>query len=315
MLLSFTIPCYRSEDTITNVINEIIAKVQEMEDYDYEIVAINDASPDNTWQVLKKLAKNNAKIKCADLAKNVGKHAALMAAFSIVSGDVVIGVDDDGQCPIDELPRLLEPLEQGYDMSMALYPKKKQSILKNFGSLMNDYMVRFLIGKPKGLVFSNFIARKRFVCEEIIKYKNPYPYLEGLTLRTTQKIAMVPMTERERQAGTSCYTFKKSFALWVNGCTAFSVKPLRLSTILGILCSILGFIAGFFMIIQKLINPMIQAGYTSIMALILFIGGIIMMLLGIIGEYLGRIYICINDSPQYVIREKTNVETIDNFGK
>lgn len=308
MLLSFTIPCYRSENTVTNVVDEIIAKVQEMSGYDYEIIAVNDCSPDNTWQVLERLAEGNPKIKCINLAKNVGKHAALMAAFSMVQGDIVIGVDDDGQCPLHELPKLLEPLNQGYDMSMASYPKKKQSLFKNFGSHVNDYMVRFLIGKPKGLVFSNFIARKRFVCEEIIKYKNPYPYLEGLTLRATHNIALVPMEERERQAGTSGYTLKKSLALWVNGCTAFSVKPLRLAAVLGLVFAVVGFLAGFALVIQKLINPAIQAGYTSIMALLLFVSGIMMLLLGIIGEYIGRIYICINDSPQYVIREKKNAD-------
>lgn len=308
MLLSFTIPCYKSEYTIKAVIDEIISMVHELGNCDYEIIAVNDASPDGTWQVLTDLSRTNPRIRAVDLAKNVGKHAALMAAFSMVTGDVVIGVDDDGQCPLNELARLLAPLEDGYDMSMASYPKKKQSIFKNFGSRMNDYMVRFLIGKPKGMTFSNFIARKRFVCEEIIKYENPYPYLEGLTLRTTQKIAMVPMEERKREAGSSGYTFKKSLTLWLNGCTAFSVKPLRLATVLGLIFSVIGFGTGTFMVIRKLVGLNIQAGYTSIVALMLLIGGIIMVLLGVIGEYLGRIYICINRSPQYVIREKRNVQ-------
>lgn len=308
MLLSFTIPCYKSEYTIKAVIDEIISMVHELGNCDYEIIAVNDASPDGTWQVLTDLSRTNPRIRAVDLAKNVGKHAALMAAFSMVTGDVVIGVDDDGQCPLNELARLLAPLEDGYDMSMASYPKKKQSIFKNFGSRMNDYMVRFLIGKPKGMTFSNFIARKRFVCEEIIKYENPYPYLEGLTLRTTQKIAMVPMEERKREVGNSGYTFKKSLTLWLNGCTAFSVKPLRLATVLGLIFSVIGFGTGTFMVIRKLVGLNIQAGYTSIVALMLLIGGIIMVLLGVIGEYLGRIYICINRSPQYVIREKRNVQ-------
>ena len=182
MLLSFTIPCYKSEYTIKAVIDEIISMVHELGNCDYEIIAVNDASPDGTWQVLTALSRTNPRIRAVDLAKNVGKHAALMAAFSMVSGDVVIGVDDDGQCPLNELARLLAPLEDGYDMSMASYPKKKQSIFKNFGSRINDYMVRFLIGKPKGMTFSNFIARKRFVCEEIIKYENPYPYLRKAKL-------------------------------------------------------------------------------------------------------------------------------------
>ena len=307
-LLSFTIPCYRSALTVRDVVNEIIARVEELGEYDYEIICANDCSPDNTWEVLKQLSAENPKIKAIDLAKNVGKHGALMACYSLVQGDFVIGVDDDGQCPLDRLADLLAPLYQGYDMSMAQYPKKEQSGFKNFGSKVNDWMVRFLIGKPKGLVFSNFIARKRFLCDEIIRYRNPYPYLEGLTLRATHNIALVPMEERARQAGVSGYNFKKSIALWFNGCTAFSVKPLRLATALGVLFAMIGFITGVVLILQKLLVPGIQAGYTSMMAVMLFIGGVIMLLLGIIGEYLGRIYICINDAPRYVIREKTNAD-------
>ena len=307
VLLSFTIPCYRSEKTLPAVVEEIDMRVKELGNYDYEIIAVNDCSPDNTWQVIQALCEQNDRIKAINLAKNVGKHGALMASYSVVSGDIVIGVDDDGQCPLDKLEALIAPLYNGYDMSMAQYPKKKQSGFKNFGSKVNDFMVRFLIGKPKGLVFSNFIARKRFVCDEIIKYTNPYPYLEGLTLRTTHNIALVPMEERDRTAGQSGYTLKKSLALWVNGCTAFSVTPLRLATVLGVCFAMIGFFAGVFVILQKLFGTQVQAGYTSLMAVLLFIGGIIMLLLGLIGEYIGRIYICINNAPQYVIRETKNL--------
>lgn len=306
-VLSFTIPCYRSEKTVSAVVHEIISQVEKIGNYDYEIIMVNDCSPDGTWQVLERLCATNPKCKAINLARNVGKHGALMAAFSEVSGDIVIGVDDDGQCPLDHLGELIAPLSEGYDMAMAQYPKKEQSAFKNFGSKVNDLMVRFLIGKPKGLVFSNFTARKRFLTDEIIRYTNPYPYLEGLTLRATQSIALVPMEERARQAGQSGYTLKKSLALWVNGCTAFSVKPLRLATALGIIFAIIGFLTGAFILVQKLVVPGIQAGYTSIMSALLFIGGIIMMLLGLIGEYLGRIYICINNAPQYVIRQKINL--------
>jgi undecaprenyl-phosphate 4-deoxy-4-formamido-L-arabinose transferase len=308
MLLSFTIPCYRSEHTVESVINEIIAKVREKEEYDYEIIAVNDCSPDNVWSVLKRLSIENEKIKAINLSINGGKHAALMAAFSIVQGDIIIGVDDDGQCPIDHLWELIEPLNRGYDMAIAQYPKKKQSFIKNLGSKVNDAMVRYLLEKPKGMIFSNFIARKKFVCEEIRKYTNPYPYLEGLTLRTTRNIAMVPMEERERQSGTSGYTLIKSIKLWVNGCTAFSVKPLRFAILLGVIFSLFGFTFGLYIVIEKLLSPSMAAGYASTMAILLFIGGVIMMSLGIIGEYIGRIYICINNSPQYVIREVINLE-------
>ena len=307
MLLSFVIPCYKSEKTVSSVIDEIISIVVKKPDYDYEILAVNDCSPDNVYDVLLTLAKNNSKIKVIDLAKNVGKHAALMAAFSVIKGDYIVCVDDDGQCPVDNLWKLLEPLDKGYDMSVAKYPKKKQSGFKNLGSRMNALMTRILLDKPKEFVFSNFVARKRFVCESIINYKNPYPYLEGLSLNVTHNIAFVPMEERDRISGTSGYSFRKSISLWLNGFTAFSVKPLRVSSLIGLICAVAGFIFGLITIIRKLLISNISVGWSSTVSIMLFIGGLIMLMLGMIGEYIGRIYISINNSPQFVIRATMNL--------
>lgn len=305
--LSFVIPCYGSEHTIEHVIDEIIEVVSQRSEYDYEIVCVNDASPDNVLAVLKRIAKNNSRVKVIDLAKNFGKHSAVMAAFSFVTGEYVINLDDDGQCPMDRLWDLIDPLvENKVDMTMAAYPKKKQSVFKNFGSHVNALMSTVLINKPKDLHFSNFGAKKRFIVDEILRYKNPFPYIEGLILRTTNNILPIPMEERERYAGKGNFTFLKSLSLWVNGFTAFSVKPLRMATFIGLMCSILGFIAGVFVIIRKLLNPQVAMGYSSTMALLLFIGGMLMLMLGMIGEYIGRIYISINNSPQYVIRNTIN---------
>lgn len=306
MNLSFVIPCYHSELTVEGVINEIKSKMLERSDLDYEIIAVNDCSPDRVLDVLKKISIGDSKIKVVDLAKNSGKHAAQLAGYSFVSGEIIVNLDDDGQCPLDRLWDLIKPLENGYDVCYAKYPKKTQSAIKNFGSVINSVMANSLIGKPKDLFISNFSAYKRFVMDEMILYKNPYPYNLGLVLRTTSKIANVEMEERERTAGVGHFTLKRSLKLWLNGFTAFSVKPLRISTVLGAICALIGFVFGIVTIIHKLLNPDMQAGYSSTMAVLLFIGGMIMMMLGMIGEYIGRIYICINNSPQYVIRETVN---------
>ena len=303
MRLSFIIPCYKSEKTVSGVINEIVSVISEKSDYDYEIITVNDSSPDKVYDILVDIAKNNNKVKVVDLARNVGKHAALMAGFSIAQGDYIICLDDDGQCPIDELWNLIEPLNNGYDMAVAKYPKKKQSVKKNFGSAINSAMTRILLEKPKDWVFSNFVARKKFVCDEIIKYQNPYPYLEGLSLKVTRKIAFVPMEEREREIGQSGYTLKKSISLWFNGFTSFSVKPLRISSFIGFLTALIGFLFGICTIIRKLVVVNISIGWSSTIAIMLFIGGTIMLMLGMLGEYIGRVYISINNSPQYVIRD------------
>lgn len=306
--ISFVIPCYRSADTVGMVIAEIEQTLQRNSKYNYEIIAVNDQSPDNVYSVLGKIAKEKTYVKVIDLAKNQGKHAALMAGYAYATGDIIVSLDDDGQCPLDHLWELIQPLENGYDMAIAKYPYKKQSFLKNFGSAINSYMAQKLIGKPKELVLSNFSAMKRFVCQEIIRYRHAYPYVDGLILRTTTNICNVPMEERERMCGVTGYTFIKSIKLWLNGFTAFSVKPLRIASLLGVCCTGIGVLYGLHIVINKLLNPLTLAGYSSLMAILLFIGGIIMLMLGMIGEYVGRIYISINDSPQYVIRQTINID-------
>ena len=307
-MLSFAIPCYGSEQTIKAVIDEIHSKMSEKREYDYEIITVNDCSPDNVISVLKEIAAKDRKLRIIDLSKNVGKHSALMAAYSVVNGDIIINIDDDGQCPLDKLWELIAPLESGYDISIARYSHKKQSGFKNFGSFVNAQMAIHLVSKPKELYLSNFSAVKRYVIDEMCNYRNPYPYIDGLFIRTTSKITNVDMEERERSVGTGNFTLKKSLALWMNGFTAFSVKPLRMADVAGIVSAVIGFIYAIITIIRKLVNPDIAVGYSSIMAVMLIIGGIIMVLLGLIGEYIGRIYICLNNSPQYVIREKINFD-------
>ena len=315
--ISFIIPCYGSEKTVGIVIEEIEKKLKEKEEkYDYEIIAVNDQSPDNVWNVLKEIAKNNKKIKLINLAKNMNRPGALMAGMSKVTGDYIVLMDDDGQCPMDNLWDLIKPLEEGHDVSIAKYPQYKQSIFKSFGTIVNRKMTEIVIGKPKDLSFTNFSAMKRYIVEVIKQYKNPYPYMTGLLLRTTSDIVNVKMEERERISGSTNFTLRKMLNLWINGFTAFSVKPLRISTVIGIITALVGFIYGIYIILHKLfVHSAVLQGYSSTMAIILFIGGIIMMMLGIIGEYIGRIYISINNSPQYVIKEMINMEKGEENGK
>lgn len=309
-LLSFVIPCYRSELTIEKVVDEIRETISQRNEYNYEIICVNDFSPDNVYMVLSKLADSDKKIKVIDFSKNMGKHSALMAGYSFCHGEYIFTVDDDFQCPVNNMWKLLEPLEKDdADFSTANYKIKKQSKFKNFGSNINLFMSQVLLNKPKTLRFENFNVMKRFVLDEIIKYDKPYPYMEGLIWRVTHRIAIVEMEERERgDSKTTGFTLSKSLSLWLNGFTAFSVKPLRISTILGFLLSICGFIVGLIMVIRKFLNPEIAAGYTSLLAIQIFIGGIIMIILGLIGEYIGRIYICLNNTPQYIIRKTINLD-------
>lgn len=301
--ISFVIPCYRSELTLEGVINEIMTTMREMTAYEYDIFLINDCSPDNTVGIIRDLCQRHSNITGIDLAKNFGQHAALMAGLRMSDGDIVVCLDDDGQTPADEVGKLIKGIEDGHDVVYASYDIKKHNAFRNFGTFMNDMMTRVMLGKPKDLQVTSYFAVRRFIVDSMLEYENCYPYIIGLVLRATRNIANVPVTHRSREIGTSGYTMKKLLALWFNGFTAFSILPLRIATLAGIICAGGGFLYGIYTIIKKFVNPNVPMGFSSMMAAIVFIGGMLMIMLGLIGEYIGRIYISINNSPQYVVRE------------
>ena len=276
-----------------------------MKDYGYEIVLVNDCSPDGTFSVIRKLCQENDNIVGIDLARNFGQHSALMAGFHYVKGDVIVCLDDDGQTPADEADRLLMGIEKGADVVYARYGKKHHSGFRNWGSHVNELMTRVMLGKPKDLYLSSYFAAKRFVVDEMLRYEFAYPYVIGLVLRTTKNIINVDVEHRDRQAGVSGYTIGKLLNLWFNGFTAFSVKPLRIATVTGAGCAFLGFAYGIYTIIKKIfINPPdLVTGFSALMSVLVFMGGMMMLMLGLLGEYMGRMYISMNNSPQFVIRE------------
>ncbi len=309
MKISFVIPCYRSEHMIGRVIREINTIMESMPRYTYEVVLINDCSPDNTFGAIKALAEQYPFVKGINLARNFGQHAALMAGFRYVTGDIVVCLDDDGQTPANEVGKLLEKIEEGYDVVYAKYEHKQHSAFRNLGSKVNEMMTRFMLGKPKELYISSYFAAKRFVIEDVIRYENSFPYVIGLVLRATKHITNVVVNHRDREEGTSGYTLKKLLGLWFNGFTAFSVKPLRVATVIGGISAMGGFVYGLYTILKKLILPDVPVGFSAIMCAIVIFGGMIMLMLGLIGEYIGRIYISLNSAPQYVIREVVNMDT------
>ena len=310
--VSFVIPCYRSEHTLPHVVAEIEEKMKSLEEqYNYDVYLVNDCSPDDTFETIRKLCQEHHNIKAISFAKNFGQHAALMAGLRYSDGDYVVCLDDDGQTPANEVDKLLNKLEEGYDAVYAKYEHKQHSAFRNMGSLVNERMTRIMLGKPAELYVSSYFAVKKFVVNDMIRYENSYPYVIGLVLRATKNITNVVVQHREREEGTSGYTLGKLLGLWFNGFTAFSVKPLRIATALGAGCAVLGFIYGIYTIIKRLVLPEVPMGFSSLMAATVFFGGMIMLMLGLIGEYVGRIYICLNNSPQYVIREKLNFDEED----
>ena len=308
-LVSFVIPCYRSERTIEDVINEIEGAMDMLVLYSYEIILVNDASPDNTWEKICELVKEHDEIKGFNLAKNFGQHAAIMAGLNAAKGDIVVCLDDDGQTPADEVGKLLYQIEKGADVAYARYASKKHNLFRNFGTAMNEWMAHVMLGKPKDLRVSSYFAVRRFVVDEMIKYQSSYPYVIGLVLRTTKNIVNVDVTHRAREVGESGYTFAKLMGLWINGFTAFSIKPLRIGTMMGGIFATIGFLYGIYTVIKKMMYPDLPAvGFSALMSAIVFMNGMLMLMVGMAGEYIGRIYISQNNNPQYVIREEVSHE-------
>ena len=307
--VSFVIPCYRSESTLPHVIAEIEEKMDAIKRYQYDIFLVNDCSPDGTFQVIRRLCQEHENIRGIDFSRNFGQHAALMAGLRHSDGDYVVCLDDDGQTPANEVDKLLEKLEEGYDAVYARYDHKQHSAFRNMGSRLNELMTRMMLQKPAELYISSYFAVRRFVVEDMARYENSYPYVIGLVLRATRNITNVSVTHREREVGTSGYTLKKLIGLWFNGFTAFSVKPLRITTAVGGASAVVGFLYGIYTIVKRFLNPAVPMGFSSLMSAQVFFGGMIMLMLGLIGEYIGRIYISLNNSPQYVIREKINMES------
>lgn len=301
--VSYVIPCYRSAHTIEHVVNEIIVTMEAVEKSDYEIILVDDSSPDNTFEVIKKLAEEKGNIIAVNLAKNFGQHAALMAGFHQTTGDVVVCLDDDGQTPANEVHKLLEKIDLGYDVVYASYDHKQHSGFRNWGSRVNSKMTEVMLGKPESLSITSYFAAKRFIVEEMMRYEHCYPYVIGLVLRSTKNICNVPVIHREREEGRSGYTIMKLLSLWMNGFTSFSVKPLRAATYMGVASAFVGFVYLFYIVIKYFVVNSAPMGWSSTIAIMLLLGGMILVVLGMIGEYVGRIYMCVNAAPQYVIRE------------
>ena len=302
--ISICIPCYKAQDTIVKLTDGIKEEFKSHPDFDYEIILVNDCSPDNTFRVISELALNDEHIIACDLAKNFGESSALMAAYSRSTGDYIVRMDDDGEHDPKQLFLLIGKLEEGYDYVCAEFKNYHHSLYKRLGSKFNYWFLTKMMDIPKGSIMSSYNVCRRYVIEEILKYNNPKPYIDGMVWAITTKTASVPIEHGYRYAGESGYNFSKSVALWLNGVTSFSVKPLRLASISGFIFAFAGFVIGIIAVIDKLIHPEVAAGWTSMFATMLFIGGFIMIFLGLIGEYVGRGYLISNHIPQYIIREE-----------
>ncbi len=308
MLISVVIPCYRSEKTIEAVVDEIRAEFSMHPEHQYQIVLVNDGSPDNTFGAISRICETDRRVTGVDLSRNYGQASAKMASLPYIKGDAAVFMDDDGQHPASGIFALVDKVQEGYDVVYAKFPQKKHSLFKRVTSKLHHAVSVWAGNAPRGIAGSSFLAYSGFVIKALHDYKSPFVSIGGYLNRITSKFANVEIDHRARLAGESGYTLKKLVNLWMNTVTNFSIVPLRLTSAFGAFCSFIGFLLGLIVVIRKLIHPNISAGYSSTIAALFFIGGVIMLMLGLLGEYIGRIYMTVSSAPQYAVRSVLNDE-------
>ena len=302
--VSIVIPVYNAQDTIGSLVDELVARLGPS--YRLELVLINDCSADRSEDACIALFdKHPQVVRFFSLAKNVGEHNAVMAGLNQSSGDFVLIMDDDFQNPISAVMNLLNfGLEHDYDVVYTWYRKKRHALWRNLGSWFNDQVANVMLKKPRGLYLSSFKLLNRFLVKEIIKYDLPFSYIDGLILRTTEKIGRLQVEHGAREIGKSGYTLRKLIRLWMNMFVNFSILPLRVATLLGMIFSLIGLGIGVWTVIEKLSNPNLPVGYAALTVIVSIFAGIQLIAVGMNGEYVGRIFLSLNRSPQYTIRRR-----------
>jgi glycosyltransferase involved in cell wall biosynthesis len=306
MLISIVIPVFNSSQTLRILAVNCIDTFNGI--HDLEIILVNDYSSDESDEICNYLHETYKNIvKYIKLARNFGEHNAVMAGLNFANGDFVVTMDDDGQNPPNEALKLVnEALVSKTDVVFSKYSSKKHSFLRNLLSSANDIAASVMLKKPKGLYLCSFRVISKKVVKEIIKYDLPFPYVDGLILRATSNISTLSCTHEPRIHGKSGYTPRKLLRLWLNMFTSFSILPLRVATFLGMIFSVFGFAVGIFTIFERILNPNLPVGWATIAVLISFLGGVQLIALGVVGEYLGRIYLGANKQPQFIIEEIKN---------
>ncbi len=270
-----------------------------------ELVLVNDGSRDETEKIALGLVEaSRIPITFLSLSRNFGEHNAVLAGLRASTGRYVVTMDDDLQNPPSEVLKLLSAAESGkHDVVYAIYERKEHAWWRNVGSRLTNLIADYVVEKPKKLYLSSFRCLTRLVADEVAKSRTPYPYIDGLIFQITQNAGAVPVRHVGREQGRSGYTLRKLLRLWMSMLVNFSVLPLRLMTFAGLITSTLGFLAVIGVVLEHLLkqNP---TGWGSLMAAILLLSGTQLLLLGIMGEYVGRIYLGISDKPQSVVRSK-----------
>lgn len=302
-LVSVVIPCYRSQETIAKVVRLTRDELAQA-GYDSEFILVNDCSPDGTFAEIQKLAEEGLPVTGIDLSRNFGQHAAIMAGLRFVKGDLALLMDDDMQTHPSQARILLQELDDPQlDVVFARYPVRKEALWRRLGSWFTRWTMRVMARVPSGIVPSSYVALRKGVVDAMVEYTGPFPFITGLIFQSTSRVGDVPVEHFDREVGTSGYTLRSLVRLW-STILNFSMAPLRLASIVGSAMGFLGLCEALYLVIRKYIVPGIPVGWSSTMVAILVCSGMIILFMGIVGEYVGRIFMTANHTPQYIIRKR-----------
>jgi len=297
--ISIVVPVYNSEDNLVELSYQI---QEELKNIDFELILVNDQSKDSSWEIINKLDKKYDNVIPINLRKNSGQDNAIFAGIHSANGKYVVIMDDDLQHSPSDILKLYEKIQEGYDVCYANFENKKQALWKNIGSWLNGKMAEIIIDKPKEIYLSPFKIIKKEIIDEIKATNYLYPYIDGIIFSITNNITQVDAKHHERFSGVSNYTLVESIKVFMKLATGFSVFPLRVASFVGIIASLLGFLLGIYFVLMHFLNSSSPEGWTSMIVVVLFLGGLILMSLGIVGEYLGRMYLSINKKKSYTIK-------------
>lgn len=300
--LSIVVPVYNGANTIGPLV-DALARLDVPGGL--EIVLVNDASPDNSLEVARSLCAAS-KVPCTvvNLARNFGEHNAVMAGLSYASGAHIITMDDDLQNPPEEVVKLWEYTRKNdFDVVYTYYDRKQHSAWRNAGSRFTNWVADRLLDKPRGVYLSSFRCLSAFTVKAVVKYAGPSPYIDGLILQVTQKIGKLKVQHAVRAGGRSNYNMRRLVRLFLSMFVNFSVMPLRMSTLAGFTFAVLGLFGVIGVVAEAVIVGHTPRGWASLLAATLLLAGVQLVMLGVVGEYVGRLFIAMNGKPQFVVRD------------
>lgn len=300
--LSFVIPLYHCAETIGAVLKDI---EQLRIEGGHEIILVNDGSSDGTGKVVRELIRSaRVPITLVEHARNYGEHNAVLTGWRHARGAYIVNLDDDGQNPPEEAVRVWQHAKAaGLDVVFGHYVEKQHSAWRNFGSWFTNRMTDWALDKPPGFYLSSFRCVSAFTAKQVAAYAGPYPYIDGLLLQVTQRIGSIAVRHEPRRAGTSTYTLRSLARLWLSTWVNFSVLPLRVATVIGLVMAVIGMLALGWLVWLWANDFGPGYGFGWLMAALLVFSGTQLVMLGLIGEYVGRMFLTVNQRPQAVVRE------------